>query len=342
MLAGCSTGLSMLPLKWARHWRWENYWLPYTVVALYLVPAGLAFWLCPGLWNVYTSIPFHAVIRPLFFGTLWGFAYLGAGVCMHRLGFALPGALIGGVGTAVGTLAPLFTQHSQMILETSGLLILMGTGITLLGVALCGWAGYHREQLAKQQGRGAGFDVNQTAMCQDEPTRKGYFLAVLVALFSGVCAAFMNLSLAYGGGIIEKVRQAGAAPQWAPFAVWPVTFLGGSLFSFGYTFFLLFRNNSWGNFLRGPREILNPILGAAMWTSGIALYSSATTYLGVLGVSVGFAIFFIVLMLCGQLVGLVTGEWRQMHMWIYRSFAWGIALLAVAIITFGAANYFSG
>jgi L-rhamnose-H+ transport protein len=341
LIAGSATGLSILPIKWARRWRWENFWLLYTVVSLLIVPGALAFMACPNLLAAYASLPLHTFVRPLVFGALWGFAYLGAGLCAHRLGFALQGALIGGVGTAVGTLVPLIMQHAHMVFQVNGLLILGGTGITLCGVALCGWAGYHRERLSNQRGEGAGFSPRATAMSQAKPTRKSYILMVGVAVLSGLLAAFMNLALAYGELITGRVREAGAAPQWAPFAVWPVAFLGGSTVNLVYTLFLLSRNKTWHNFRGGTREILNPVLSACLWSGGVSLYSSATTYLGILGVSIGFGLFFVVLMLAGQMVGLFTGEWRQVPSTIYSKFALGIAFLFLAVFTFGVANYFS-
>jgi L-rhamnose-H+ transport protein len=276
------------------------------------------------------------------FGALWGFAYLGAGLCVHRLGFALQGAVIGGVGTAVGTLVPLITQHANMVFQRSGLLILAGIAITLAGVGICGWAGYHRERISKLRGRGAGFSAHETAMSQAEPTRKSYIAMVVVAVMTGLFAAFMNLALAYGEDITEQVRASGAAAQWAPFAVWPIAFLGGSLVNLTYIVALLSRNKTLRNFRGGPRELLNPILSAFMWSGGVLLYSSATTYLGILGVSIGFGLFFIVLMLSGQAVGVLTGEWRDIPSSIYVKFSLGIALLFVAVLTFGVANYFSG
>jgi L-rhamnose-H+ transport protein len=266
---------------------------------------------------------------------------LGAGICVHRLGFAVQGALIGGIGTAVGTLAPLILQHAKMLVQLSGLLIQMGTLITLAGVALCGWAGYYREQSSKQQGRGAGFLPRETAMTQAPPTRKSYFLTLMVAVLSGRFAAFMNLALAYGREIAERAQEAGAASHWAPFAIWPIAFLGGSLVNLAYCVFLLARNNTWRDFRGGLGEVLNPALSACMWTGGVLLYSSATTYLGVLGVSIGFAMFFIVLMLSGQLLGVLTGEWKFVAAQIYRPFAIGCSLLALAIFVFGASNFFS-
>jgi L-rhamnose-H+ transport protein len=341
LIAGSSTGLSMLPVKWARRWRWENFWLIHTSVSLLIVPGILAFVACANLWTAYTSLPLQAFTRPFVFGALWGLSYLGAGLCAHRLGFALQGAIIGGVGTAVGTLVPLILQHTQMIFQLSGILILCGTGITLCGVGICGWAGYRREQFSNQRGRKAGFASHETAMSQADPTRKSFIVMVIVAILSGLFAAFMNLALAYGGDITARVRAAGAAAQWAPFAVWPIAFLGGSLVNLTYIVFLLTQNKTWKNFGGGPREILNPLLSACLWTSGVAIYSSATTYLGILGVSIGFALFFVVLMVCGQMVGVFTGEWRQVPSSIYRKFALGIALLFLAVVTFGVANYSS-
>jgi L-rhamnose-H+ transport protein len=341
LIAGVATGSSMVPLKWARRWRWENFWLLYTLVALWIAPAFLAYLVCPNLKAVYASLPFRAFTKPFVFGSLWGGAYLGAGVCTHRLGFAVHGALIGGVATAFGTLAPLIAQHSDMVFQLSGRLIVLGTLISLMGVGLCGWAGYRRERDNAEHGRRAGFSSQQTAMSQEKPTRKSYILMVLVAILSGLLAAFMNLALAYGGEISKGAEQAGAPPQWAPFAVWPVAFIGGSVMSFAYSFFLLSRNKTWMHFAGPKREILNPVVSACMWTGGVLLYSSATTYFGVLGVSIGFALFFIVLMICGQLMGALTGEWRQMQPKTYGTFALGIALLCVAVVTFGAAHYFS-
>lgn len=341
VIAGNSTGYSLLPLKWQRVWKWENFWLVYTVVSLLVVPPLLATALCPRVWSIYAGLPSNELLKPFIFGALWGFAQLGAGMGVHRLGFAVTGAVLGGIGTAVGTLIPLVTHHSSMVLETSGLLILAGTGITLVAVTLCGWAGYHREHLTQQQGRRAGFAEHESAMSQADPTRKGYVLMLAAVIVSGVLSAFTNIALGDAGVLMERVRAAGAASQWAPFAVWPLVLVGGSIVNLAYAAVFLSRNRTWSNFHGGAREVFNPVLGACLWMGGIALYSSATTYLGILGVSIGFAVFTIVLILCGQLAGLFTGEWRNIPGKVFGTFTAGVALLFVAIVVFGAANYYS-
>jgi L-rhamnose-H+ transport protein len=71
----------------------------------------------------------------------------------------------------------------------------------------------------------------------------------------------------------------------------------------------------------------------------IAIYSSGTVYLGTLGVSVGWALFSIVLILGGNLAGLLTGEWRSTARPIFNLNVAGVAVLLVAVVMMGAANY---
>ena len=98
---------------------------------------------------------------------------------------------------------------------------------------------------------------------------------------------------------------------------------------------------TWGNFRMGfLPELLYPMLSACLWMAGIALYSSGTTYLGSLGVSIGFAVFMITMIVSGQFTGLITGEWRLMQPRTYVSFAAGVGLLILAVLTIGLSKYF--
>ncbi len=338
-VAGVTMGFSMWPIKWARVWKWENFWLVYVVVSLIIVPFVIAFLLLPDLTLVYASLTTREFMLPLLFGALWGFAQLGAGICVHLLGFAVSGAIVNGTGAAVGTLVPLIIFHREVLLQKSGLLIFFGMAITLAGVALCGWGGYRREEQTKSQGRGAGFSTTESAMAQTASTRRSYLISLGIAFGAGVLSALLNISLASSSGIMDKVRAHGGQASWAPFAVWPIALLGASVVNLLYSMYLLFKNKSWRYFGKRTSEIAYPTLAGVMWMGAIALYSSGTTYLGTLGISIGFALFTITMVLSGQLAGVVTGEWRLMPRSIYRTFFLGIGLLVLAILAIGAANY---
>jgi L-rhamnose-H+ transport protein len=340
LLAGLIMGFSGWSIKLVRVWKWENFWLVYAIVSLIIAPTALAYILLPNLNQVYASLTPHELLLPFGLGLLWGLAQLGAGVTLYRLGLAVSGAVLNGVGVAVGTLMPLFMLHSDVLLQKSGLYILFGTALTVTGVALCGWSGYRRESQAKSQGRGAGFSSSESAMAQTGSTPKQYILYLAIAVISGVLSSLLNIALAYSTGILGKVAAQGGRAAWAPFAIWPIALLGGSVVNIAYSVYLLSKNKTWGYFSKKYGDLVFPTAMALMWMGGIALYSSSTTFLGTLGVSIGFALFTITMIICGQSAAVLTGEWRLMERSIYRSFYTGIFFLVLAVIAIGTANYY--
>jgi hypothetical protein len=86
--------------------------------------------------------------------------------------------------------------------------------------------------------------------------------------------------------------------------------------------------------------MVNPVIAAGLWMAGIAIYSSGTTFLGSLGVSIGFAVFMITVIVSGQAAGVFTGEWSQMKPKTYRPFLAGIGLLVAAVLAIGFSRYF--
>ncbi len=340
LVAGASVGFSMWPLKWVRLWKWENFWLLYSIFSLIIVPFGLAFAVLPNLSTVYAALTLQEIMRPFLLGMMWGIAQLGAGICVHRLGLAVAGAVLNGIGAGVGTIAPLLSLHGEMVLTTSGLLILSGTVMMLIGASFCGWSGYLRETEARQRDSSAGFAQKQVAMRQSSFTNSRYVWTLGIAVLSGVISSLPNIALAYAGKIMAVAQDHGAQTSWAPFAVWPIVLLGGSVANIGYSVYMISKNKGWGRFNSGfLKEVLYPALSACLWMAGIALYSSGTTFLGSLGISIGFAVFMITMIISGQFAGMMTGEWHLMNPKTYKPFVLGVGILVVAVVMIGASRY---
>lgn len=326
LLAGIMMGGNLVPLKWIRVWKWENFWFVYSIVSLLIVPFALAFLLLPHLATVYSSTPTNVLFRPFLYGVLWGIAQLGAGICVDKIGLALTGSILNGLCATFGSITPLVLQHSDVIGTPSGHLLLAGIAVMLIGIVLCGWAGLQRERGDRHAAGSA---------------RPGgvYFLVMVLAVVSGLLAALLNIALAFGGDIVQLARAQGAAPAWAVFSVWPIALLGGLVINLAYSIYLLSRNHTWANFMAKPAEIGNPVLGGSLWMIAIAIYSSGTVFMGILGVSIGWALFQIALLLVGNLAGIWVGEWRSASKRIFSLNIAGVAALLVATLMMGAANY---
>src|SRR5581483_11515015 len=115
--------------------------------------------------------------------------------------------------------------------------------------------------------------------------------------------------------------------------------LGALVTNLIYCVCLLSRNHTWGNFVARPAEISYAVLGGALWMFPIAIYSSGTVFLGILGVSIGWAVFQVMLLVSGNLSGILTGEWRSTSPRIFKANLAGVAVLLAATIMMGAANY---
>ena len=70
--AGSIMGTNLVPLKWIRVWKWENFWFVYSIMSLLIVPICIAFIFVPHLGAVYSSIPVSTMAKPFLYGVLWG------------------------------------------------------------------------------------------------------------------------------------------------------------------------------------------------------------------------------------------------------------------------------
>jgi L-rhamnose-H+ transport protein len=70
----------------------------------------------------------------------------------------------------------------------------------------------------------------------------------------------------------------------------------------------------------------------------MSVYSSAPL-LGLIGVSAGWALFQITVILSGNLAGFLTGQWRTSRRSIFYTYIAGLSVLPLATLMIGAANY---
>ncbi len=141
MFAGLMAGNCMLPMKFARSWRWENVWLVFSVVSLVILPWALAIVLVNHLLDVYLGLQLRQLAIPLVLGAGWGVAQILFGISVDRLGMGVAYAIIVGLGAVLGTLVPLLVQHDAVVIGHAAYFIFSGVVIMVGGVFFTGWGG---------------------------------------------------------------------------------------------------------------------------------------------------------------------------------------------------------
>ncbi len=319
LVAGLLAGNSMLPMKFVKRWQWENTWLIFSLVSLVLIPWALACGLVHGLGSLYASLPASAYAAPLLFGAGWGIAQVLFGLSIARLGLALGYAIIIALGAVLGTLVPLFVQNRAVLGTSRGALILGGVLVMVIGIASSSWAGRLREGSVKKGGT--------------------YGRDVAIAVVCGLMAPMLNYAFAFGQPIAEAAVRMGTSKESAGYAVWPIALLGGLGPNLAYSIYLLQRNRTWGLFRGGWVRDGSMGLGMGIfWMGAMSLYGVGSVFLGVLGTSVGWALFQIFMIMTANLSGVLTGEWKGAPKSAVYRLSIGLALLAVATVLMALGN----
>src|SRR5882724_6233196 len=148
-LGGLASGSFYVPYRKVKKWSWETYWLVGGFFSWIIVPWIFAVLMTSDLLGVLRQAPGRSIFWTYAFGVLWGLGGLTFGLTMRYLGMSLGMAVALGYTAAFGTLMPpIFKgEFVHEVLGThSGLVILAGVGICMLGIVFAGLAGTSKEK----------------------------------------------------------------------------------------------------------------------------------------------------------------------------------------------------
>src|ERR1700677_936482 len=234
-LGGLASGSFYVPYRKVRVWAWETYWLVGGFFSWIIAPWILATFMTSDLMGVLREAPAQSLFWVYTFGVLWGLGGLTFGLTMRYLGMSLGMAVALGYTAAFGTLMPpIFRGQfaTEVLGTTSGLTILAGVGICLLGIVFAGAAGISKEkEMSEEQKR---------ASIKEFSLKKG----LLVATFSGVMSACFAYGLAAGDPIKAITLRHGTSTLWQGLPVLVVLLLGGFTTNFIWCLILNIRNRT--------------------------------------------------------------------------------------------------
>lgn len=322
LVSGVFNGGFALPMKFSRTWKWENLWLVFSVVGIFVVPWALASALVPGLMQVYAGVTPQAILLPLVFGLFWGFAQTTFGVSLRMVGVALTFAVVSGLASLSGSLVPILVFHPEELFRPRGLMLLLSIPFLIVGLIFYAYAGRRREK--EQAGANAGSSLPKSS----------FATGMALCIFTGIFGSSNNLGFAFGGEVIQASKAHGAGPLTATYAVWCLVLGAGFVPNLVYCIYLLVKNRTANLFAQrgSTREAVLAVAMALAWVTAVLSYGIGATLVGADGPSIGYMLFIASSILFANAFGLMAGEWKGASLRTRKFLFAAVAFILIAVI----------
>jgi len=196
-VGGVSAASCYMPFEKVKSWSWELFWIVQALFAWLIMPLLIGYFTVPDLFEVLTSAPSGVFWSALVLGATYGFGGLSFGYAIRNIGYSLTYTISIGISAVLGTIIPLVIkgQLIEQFTKTGGGIVLLGMLVSITGVALCGRAGFMKEQSLQKSENAKKFNM-----------KKG----LLLTLIAGSLSAIWGVSLEVGQPISDIAAEHGA------------------------------------------------------------------------------------------------------------------------------------
>ena len=331
-LGGFASGSFYLPYKKIHGWAWESYWLVGGLVSWLVAPWVLGALTVPHLLGVLRQAEASTLGWTYFWGVLWGMGGLTFGLAMRYLGLSLGMAFTLGLCAVFGTLVPpLWAGHlGELVSTTSGRFIMLGLGVCVLGILVCGRAGLLKEKSQTQ--------AEKQAAISEFNLRKG----LAVAVFSGIMSACFSFGLTAGQPIAKLAAQSGTNPLFVNNAILVVILAGGLTTNACWCILLNVKNRTYTDYLNPSfpalRNVLFCALAGTTWYFQFFFYGMGDSQMGAYRFS-GWTLHMAFIIAFSSMWGLLLHEWRGASRLTLRTISLGIGIVVLSTVVVGYGNY---
>ena len=327
-IAGVMNGLFPLPMKANKAWAWENNWLPFSLLSLGIFPTLIAVYSVPQLQAALQHVTFADIIATMICGALVYTGSLLFGISIVYAGLTLSFALLVGSMNVIGILVPRLLLNHSLLASGADWLVLAGVALSTVSVVLAFLAGKWR-----------GGDREDVAQA---PAQRilGSILAMLGGILSGLLPVAVAMPWAHRL-FSSSMSYGGASPVGASNAVLCLILFGGAIPNCSYCVYLLRKNHTSANYLAHKCYWMTILAMAILYSASVALWGVAISpsLLGVLGSSVGWALFVGMIVLSSTAAGLFAGEWKSSAPRALTALAGGIVCLLSSMVLICVGNY---
>lgn len=325
-LGGISAAVCYTPYQGIKKWSWGTFWIVQSFFAWLCVPAIIGWLTVPDFFGVLLDAPRNAFWGAFILGAVYGFGGMSFGLAIKHIGYSLTYTIAIGISAVVGTLIPLivFGGIVSKFTRPGGGIVLTGMIISILGVVLCGLAGFRKEKDLK-------------AGQQEDPNFK-MMTGLTLAIIAGVLSGIFNVSLEYGQPIADLAAERGAA-HFEGNAKLIVSTAG--CFFVNITWFIIAGMRQGTLRELAPREGITSsqfarnylfcVLTGTFWSMQFFFYGLGHVKMGEFGYA-SWVIHMSMLVFFSYLVGVIMKEWKSVSRKTYSTLIIALAILIVSFI----------
>lgn len=349
-LGGIAAATCYISQKGTAQWSWQTYWIVFCLVAWFLMPLGISALTAPDLDAVLRQAPHDVAAKVFLCGLLYGFGGMAFALAIRRIGFSMTYGMAIGISAVFGTVVPQILDGTLIsnFQKPGGLMVLTAFVLSMVGVAVCGRAGFLKErELRAKGGDDTGFDM-----------KNGLWLVVLAGVLSGI----FGVGAAAGSPIDEIARQHGTVAGFAGYPKYIFLTGGALLTNLVWWLIVCVRRGTLHEFIEVPagrnrrdldeagaddevRAVLAAgrlalyyvlaAIGGVLWFIQFVFYELGHADMGNFkfiswGIHMAMLVFF------SFIVGLVFREWQQCQR---RTIGVLVTGLAIMVLSFGLITY---
>ena len=310
-----------LGMKYMNPMSWESWWVIHVTIAMIIFPMIWAQIAIPNLYEIISNSPPEAIFWAMLLGFAWGIGGIMFGVSVPYIGLSLTMGIVMGLAGSAGSLIPLF-QIENATSQPSFPYIIFGLFISLIGVGITAKAGIDRDKLIDNSNKS-----------------KNITKGILIAVSCGLLSSLLNVGFANAAPVANTAIEYGVIPRNSSLAAWVVVLWGAFFMNFGYSVFLLFKNNTWSTFglTKSTNAYKWAIIAGFCWFAALGVYGQSAALLGEIGPVIGWPILLGLSLIISNFWAYRAGEWKNAKK-PFNKLLLGLMVLIASAVVLGLGN----
>ena len=330
-IGGISAASCYMPFEKVKNWSWEVFWIVQALFAWFIMPIVIGYFTVPDLFKVLTNAPSGPFWGALVLGATYGFGGLSFGYAIRNIGYSLTYTISIGISAVLGTIVPLFMKGTviEHFTKPGGGVVLLGMIISIVGVGLCGRAGFLKEKSI------------ENPVDKSFNMKKGLFLTIV----AGTLSAVWGISLEVGQPISDLAAVHGAG-HFEGNAKLIVSSIGCLVTNLTWFIVVAIKNGTIGSLINGDKLVKRKFYGnyvlsalaGSLWYTQFFFYGLGHVKMG----SFEFASWVLhmsMLIFFSYIIGVIMKEWKSVNRNTYVILIVALLILVISFVLMSYGSY---